>query len=101
MDFDRKTMRDISKLTQEAQRLWEEQRDVLNHARDMALDASRHAGDVARREFLPRARALYKGTIQPNLSRIPWRRDCRCPTEVLQSVGLRVDGGWSNRRLLP
>ena len=94
MDFDRKTMRDISKLTQEAQRLWEKQRDVLNHARDMALDASRHAGDVAHREFLPRARALYKGTIQPNLSRIPWRRIAAAPQKssnplvyVLMAVG--------------
>jgi hypothetical protein len=94
MDFDRKTMRDISKLTQEAQRLWEEQREILNHAKDMALDASRHAGDVARRGFLPRARALYTGVIQPNLSRLPWQTIAAVPKKssnplvyVLMAVG--------------
>lgn len=74
MEFDRKTMRDINRLTHEAQRLWEEQRDVLGHARDVALDASRQAGEVARKELLPRARSAYKTAIEPNLARIPWKK---------------------------
>jgi hypothetical protein len=74
MDIDRKTMRDITRLSHEAQRLWEEQRDVLGHAKDMALEATRQAGDAARRELVPRARATYKKTIEPNLSRIPWKK---------------------------
>jgi hypothetical protein len=94
MDFDRKTMRDINRLTHEAQRLWEEQREVLSHAKDVALDASRQAGDVARKELLPRARSTYKTAIEPNLSRIPWKKVAPMPKKssnplvyVLMAIG--------------
>lgn len=94
MEFDRKTLRDINRLTHEAQRLWEEQRDVLSHAKDVALDASRQAGNVARKEILPRARAAYKNTIEPNLSRIPWKKVAPMPKKsshpvvyVLMAIG--------------
>lgn len=94
MDFDRKTMRDINRLTHEAQRLWEEQREVLSHAKDVALDASRQAGDVARKELLPRARATYKNAIEPNLARIPWKKVAPMPKKssnplvyVLMAIG--------------
>lgn len=94
MDFDRKTMRDITRLTAEAQRLWEEQREVLSHAKDVALDASRQAGNLARKELLPRARSTYKNTIEPNLSRIPWKKVAPMPKKssnplvyVLMAIG--------------
>lgn len=94
MDFDRKTMRDINRLAHEAQRLWEEQREVLSHAKDVALDASRQAGDVARKELLPRARSTYRNTIEPNLSRIPWKKAAPMPKKssnplvyVLMAIG--------------
>jgi hypothetical protein len=94
MDLDRKTMREIGRLTHEAQRLWEEQRHVLNHAKDVAFDASRQAGDVARRELLPRARATYKSAIEPNLARIPWKKVAPMPKKssnplvyVLMAIG--------------
>lgn len=94
MDFDRKTMRDITRLTAEAQRLWEEQREVLSHAKDVALDASRQAGNLARKELLPRAHSTYKNTIEPNLSRIPWKKVAPMPKKssnplvyVLMAIG--------------
>ena len=94
MDLDRKTMREIGRLTHEAQRLWEEQRNVLNHVKDVAFDASRQAGDVARRDLLPRARATYKSAIEPTLSRIPWRKVAPMPKKsssplvyVLMAIG--------------
>jgi hypothetical protein len=94
MDVDRKTRREISRLTHEAQRLWDEQREVLSHAKEMAIDASRHAGNVARREWLPRARSAYKSSIEPNLSRIPWKKVVPMPKKssspivyVLMAIG--------------
>ena len=94
MEFDRKTLRDINRLSHEAQRLWEEQRDVLSHAKDVALDASRQAGNVARKEILPRARSAYKTAIEPNLSRIPWKKVAPMPKKsshpvvyVLMAIG--------------
>ena len=94
MDVDRKTRREISRLTHEAQRLWEEQREVLSHAKGVALDASRQAGAMARKELLPRARATYKNAIEPNLSRIPWKKVALMPKKssnplvyVLMAIG--------------
>ena len=53
--MDRKSQRELSRLSREAQRLWEEQRDVLSHAKDVARHASRSASDLAKREVLPMA----------------------------------------------
>lgn len=74
VDFDRKTQRELQKLSNEAQRLWEEQRDVLTHARDVAREASRQAGDITKREVLPRAQTKYRETVEPLLARAPWKK---------------------------
>lgn len=72
--MDRKSQRELSRLSREAQRLWEEQRDVLSHAKDVARHASRSASDLAKREVLPMAHGTYLDTIEPVLSRIPWKK---------------------------
>lgn len=71
MEFDRKTQRDLNRLSAEAQRLWDEQRDVLAHAKNIARVASRQASDLAQREILPRAQSAYRGTVVPLLAKIP------------------------------
>lgn len=73
MDFERKTRRELSKLSAEAQRLWEEQRDVLEHAKDVMKDASRTAGEYTKREILPRANDTYRSTVAPLLSKVSRR----------------------------
>jgi hypothetical protein len=70
MDFERRTRRELDKLGNEAQRLWEEQRDVLSHARDVMRDASRTAGDYTKREILPRAQDSYRSTVAPLLAKV-------------------------------
>jgi len=72
--MDRKTQRELARLSHEAKRLWEEQRDVLSHAKNVARHASQNASDIAKRDVLPLAHEAYRETIEPTLSRIPWRR---------------------------
>jgi len=72
--MDRKTQRELARLSHEAKRLWEEQRDLLSHAKNVARHASQSASDIAKRDVLPLAHEAYRETIEPTLSRIPWRR---------------------------
>ena len=72
--MDRKTQRELARLSHEAKRLWEEQRDVLSHAKNVARHASQSASDIAKRDVLPLAHEAYRETIEPTLLRIPWRR---------------------------
>ena len=72
--MDRKTQRELARLSHEAKRLWEEQRDVLSHTKNVARHASQSASDIAKRDVLPLAHEAYRETIEPTLSRIPWRR---------------------------
>ncbi|MDA9786569.1 hypothetical protein N9C74_00875 [Pontimonas sp.] len=71
--MDRKTQRELARLSQEAKRLWDEQRDVLAHAKTVARHASHSASDIAKRDLIPRAHDTYRDTIEPALSRMPWR----------------------------
>jgi len=72
--MDRKTQRELARLSHESKRLWEEQRDVLSHAKNVARQASQSASDIAKRDVLPLAHEAYRENIEPTLSRIPWRR---------------------------
>lgn len=74
VDLDRKTQRELNRLSNEAQRLWEEQREVLSHAREVAREASRHAGEITKREVLPRAHTKYRETVEPLMARTPWKK---------------------------
>ena len=68
--MDRSTRRELRRLGSEAQRLWEEQRDVLDHAKDVVRDASRSAGAYTKREILPRAQDAYQHTLHPLMRKV-------------------------------
>jgi len=72
--MDRNSQRELNRLSREAAALWEEGRDVLSHAKNVARHASRSASDVAKREMLPLAHDAYRDRIEPVLSRIPWTK---------------------------
>ena len=72
--MDRKSQREFNRLSREAGYLWEEGRDVLSHAKNVARHASRGASDLAKREMLPLTHDAYRDRIQPVLSRIPWTK---------------------------
>ena len=81
MELDRKTRKELSRLAREAQGLWSEQRDVLSHAKDVALHASKSANDAARREVLPLAHDTYRDTVQPALGKLPWASAAKAPVK--------------------
>jgi hypothetical protein len=92
MEIDRKTQRELNKLNKEAHRLWEEQREVLTHARDVALDATRAAGSYTKREVLPKAQETYQSTIAPLVGRASsrWAKPQKTSnplTYVLMAIG--------------
>ena len=95
MELDRKTRREVTRLAKEAQGLWDEQRDVLSHAKDVARHASRSAGDIAKNEVLPRAKESYRENVAPMLHKLPWARLAPVPVKksanpfvyVLMAVG--------------
>jgi ABC-type transporter Mla subunit MlaD len=84
--MDRKTQRELARLSQEAKRLWDEQRDVLSHAKSVARHASASASDIAKRDLIPRAHETYRDTIEPALARIPWRT-VTAPKKTSNPVG--------------
>lgn len=94
VDLDRKTQRELQQLSDEAQRLWEEQRDVLSHAKNVVKEASRHASDITKREVLPRAKTTYRENVEPLLHRVPWKKTPIVPEKsanpfvyVLMAIG--------------
>jgi hypothetical protein len=94
MDLDRKTQRELNRLSSEAHRLWEEQREVLSHAKEVAREASRQAGDITKREVLPRAHSKYRETVEPLMARVPWKKAPAVPEKnsnplvyVLMAIG--------------
>lgn len=94
MELNRKTQRELNRLSNEAQRLWDEQRDVLAHAKDVAREASRQASDIAKREVMPRARTTYRDNVEPLVSKISGRKAVAVPEKssnplvyVLMAIG--------------
>jgi hypothetical protein len=92
MEFDRKTQRELAKLNREANRLWEEQRDVLAHAREVAKDATRAAGNYTKREVFPKAAETYHAALAPVLARLSHatarpKKSANPLTFVLMAIG--------------
>jgi hypothetical protein len=86
MDFNRKTERELARLSHDAQRLWEEQRDVLSHAKDVVREAGRQAETITRREVLPRAEKRYRETVEPLMKKAPWRKSPPAPEKTSHPV---------------
>jgi len=95
VELDRSTRKELARLAREAQDLWEEQRDVLSHARKVARQASNSGADLARKEVLPRAYDTYRDSIQPTLAKLPWSQVAKAPVKkssnpfvyVLMAIG--------------
>lgn len=54
MALSRKRQRELKRLKRDAERLWDEQREALEHATDVLKDARRQAANYAREEIAPR-----------------------------------------------
>ncbi len=61
----RKREREIKKLKSQANNVWAEQREVLEHAGQVARDAKVHLAAYARDDLSPRVRKTIDGTVVP------------------------------------
>lgn len=67
MELSRKRRRELKKLRGAAENVWNEQREVLDHASKVLRDAGRQASVVARKDVAPRVRDSYERRVQPGI----------------------------------
>jgi hypothetical protein len=65
MALSKKQRREINRLKDQANDLWDDQKDVLERANKVIREASRHAGSYTREELAPRAREAFDGRVRP------------------------------------
>ncbi len=68
MGLSRKRQREFDKLKSQAESLWDDQRDVLEHANRVIHNARRQAANYAREEFSPRVRDVFEDRVRPAVS---------------------------------
>ncbi|MBB5633147.1 hypothetical protein BKA04_001370 [Cryobacterium mesophilum] len=67
MGLSRKRQRELNRLKRGASELWDDQRDVLDHATKVVKEARRQLSNVSREEFVPRVRDLYESRVRPGV----------------------------------
>lgn len=68
MGLSRKREKELKRLRSTAADLWDEQREVLDHANTVVREASRQLGNASREEFAPRVRDAVNQHILPAVS---------------------------------
>ncbi|MBC7518612.1 MAG: hypothetical protein H7248_06985 [Microbacteriaceae bacterium] len=68
MGLSRKREKELKRLRTTAADLWDEQREVLDHASTVVREASRQLGNASREEFAPRVRDAVNQHILPAVS---------------------------------
>jgi len=68
MGSTRKRKRQLKKLKGSAVHVWDEQREVLDHANDVLREARRQLGDYTRDEVTPRIRDTYDRRLKPTVT---------------------------------
>lgn len=67
MGLSRKRQRELDRLKRGASELWEDQKDVLEHASKVVREARRQLANVSREEVAPRVRDLYESRVRPGV----------------------------------
>lgn len=65
MALSRKRRKELNRLKGQAEDLWENQKDLLDHASKVVREASRQAAHYAREEVSPRIRETYEDSVRP------------------------------------
>lgn len=65
MALSRKRQKELKRLKGQAEDIWEDQKELLEHASKVVRDASRQAARYAREEVSPRIRDTYEDTVRP------------------------------------
>ncbi|MCU1412242.1 MAG: hypothetical protein JWR04_2949 [Rhodoglobus sp.] len=68
MALSRKRRKELNRLKSQAEDLWEDQKELLDHASKVVRDASRQAANFAREEVSPRMRDAYEDRVRPAVS---------------------------------
>ncbi|MET4783633.1 hypothetical protein [Glaciihabitans sp. UYNi722] len=68
MALSRKREKELKRLREAASDLWDDQRDVLEHASRVVREASRQAGHVGREEVAPRVKDAIDHQVRPRIS---------------------------------
>ena len=67
MGLSRKRQRELDRLKRGASDLWDDQKDVLEHASKVVREARRQLASVSREEVAPRVRETYESRIRPGV----------------------------------
>lgn len=67
MALSRKRRKELNRLKGQAENLWDDQKELLDHASKVVREASRQAAHFAREEVSPRLRDTYEDTVRPAL----------------------------------
>lgn len=67
MGLSRKRRRELNRLKRTTSELWEDQKDVLDHASKVVREARRQLANVSREEVAPRVRETYESRIRPGV----------------------------------
>jgi hypothetical protein len=67
MGLSRKRKRELARLKHGASQLWDDQKDVLEHASKVVRDASRQLAEVNREYVVPRVRDTYDKRVRPGV----------------------------------
>ncbi|MBX3100789.1 MAG: hypothetical protein KF761_14580 [Salinibacterium sp.] len=65
MALSRKRQKELNRLKGQAENLWEDQKELLDHASRVVRDASRQAAQYAREEVSPRIRETFEDSVRP------------------------------------
>ena len=68
MALSRKRQKELNKLKSQAEDLWDDQKELLDHASRVVRAASRQAAHYAREEVSPRIRETFEDTVKPAVS---------------------------------
>lgn len=68
MGLSRKRERELKKLRNSASELWEDQREVLEHASNVVREAGKQAGYLGREQVVPRVRGTIDHRIRPTVA---------------------------------
>lgn len=65
MALSRKRQKELNRLKSQAEDLWEDQKELLEHASRVVREASRQAANYTREEVAPRIRDTYEDRVRP------------------------------------
>lgn len=67
MGLSRKRQRELARLKRGASELWDDQKDVLEHASKVVREARRQLSSVSREEVAPRVRDVFEHRVRPGV----------------------------------